>query len=235
MEKIINLDLINLDLKSNTKEEVIRELALLINGAKRLTDVEGFIGDVFKRENEMTTGMGNGLAIPHAQSEFVKVPTLVFGRTNNAIDYKSIDGNDVDIFFMIAVPKASGSEHLVILQNLARKMLDETFVNLLRTGDKDAILQAIDSISNPEEKVATKGKVNIVAISNCPAGIAHTYMVAEQLEKKCSAAGMGIKVETQGANGVENKLSSKDIMEADYVILALGRGLTDSDKKTLCR
>ncbi len=228
---------INLNLLANSKTEVINELTKDAYELGAISDLEKFRADVFKREEETSTGMGSGFGIPHTQSEYVKEPTIVFGRSQE-VEWNSIDGLPTTCYFLIAVPKAAGDEHLKILQKLARNLMNEQIQTQLKgENDQLAVEKLVLSMLSDEEEqnekqvtANTNAGLNIVAISNCPAGIAHTYMVAEGLEKKASELGHAIKVETQGASGVENKLSPADIKKADYVILALGKTLTDSEK-----
>ncbi len=233
--KLINKDLINIDLKSTEKKDALKEMVLMLENENRVTDAKKFLEDVIKREEEITTGFGDGLAIPHAQSDYVKEPTLLFAKSKEGIEYDSLDGKKVNILFMIAIPKAQKGDHLKLLQMLSRKFMDENFKKELeKIDDKEELLNLIESIFNEEKeetKVAKEGQLNVVAISNCPAGVAHTYMVAESLEKKAEELGINIKVETQGASGVENKLTSEDISNADYVILALGKGINEETKQ----
>ncbi len=233
---LINKKLINVNLKSTEKKEVLEEMVLMLEKENRVTDSKKFLKDVLKREAEVTTGFGDGLAIPHAQSEYVKEPTLLFGKSKEGVEYDSLDGKKVNILFMIAIPKDQKGDHLKLLQILSRKFMDSNFKEELeKVKTNEEALSLIESIFE-EEAEQTKeevknAKMNVVAISNCPAGIAHTYMVAESLENKAKELGINIKVETQGASGVENKLTKDDIQKADYVVLALGKGIDEQTKK----
>ncbi len=233
--ELITKDLIKLDLSGTTKVEIINELADILVATNRLNNQTEFLNSVFSREKEISTGIGKKIAIPHARTNAVKIPSLVFARSVNEVDYDAIDNQPTDLYFMIAVPESAGDEHLQILQKLSRKLMDDDFVNALRKSEDEAeILKLINGCFTEEIneiKVDEDPKLKIVAIANCPAGIAHTYMVAESLEQKGTALGYQIKVETQGASGVENKLTKNDIEAADYVILALGKGLDETTKK----
>lgn len=231
-----NIEIV-LNLRANTKEEIIKELASVANKLGTITDLEAFIEDVITRESETSTGMGNGFGIPHTQSRHVTEPTVIFGRSQK-VEWESIDGLPTTCYFLIAVPASAGGEHLKILQKLARNLMDENIQNQLKTGNGNEVESVLEMMLNDGDKTTDNNevtdsngnKLKIVAISNCPAGIAHTYMVAEGLERKANELGHQIKVETQGSSGVENRLSSKEIKEADYVILALGKTLTDTDR-----
>ncbi len=233
---LINKKLINVNLKSTEKKEVLEEMVLMLENEGRVTDSKKFLKDVLKREAEVTTGFGDGLAIPHAQSEYVKEPTLLFGKSKEGVEYDSLDGKKVNILFMIAIPKDQKGDHLKLLQILSRKFMDSNFKEELeKVKTNEEALSLIESIFEEEveqtKEEVKNAKMNIVAISNCPAGVAHTYMVAESLENKAKELGINIKVETQGASGVENKLTKEDIKNADYVVLALGKGLNEETKK----
>ncbi len=228
---------VKLKLQASTKNEVLKELVTLAYTQGNITNEQKFLEDIIKRENEVSTGMGNGFGMPHTQSEFVTKPTVIFARTNE-IEWGSIDGKPTTCYFLIAVPKNAGADHLKILQMLARNLMNENVQSTLKTSiNEHQINKLLGEILSPDEphhensQVTKNNKsLNIVAISNCPAGIAHTYMVAEGLEQKAKQLGHNIKVETQGASGVENKLLESEIKNADYVILALGKTLTDSER-----
>lgn len=233
---MLNKLAIKLDLKGNDKKSIITELANCAYEQGTITDLDAFIEDVLARENEISTGMGHGFGIPHTQSRHVTTPTIIFGR-GTEVDWESIDGDPTTCYFLIAVPKEAGGEHLKILQKLARNLMREDLKLKLKSEcDYQTIVTLVESMLADEDVTMSEPLKNekeclkIVAISNCPAGIAHTYMVAEGLERKARELGHEIKVETQGASGVENRLSSKEIADADYVILALGKTLTDSER-----
>lgn len=225
-----------LDIGAKSKGEVIDQLTDAAYKLGSITDLEAFREDVNARESETSTGMGHGFGIPHTQSRHVTKPTIIFGRSEE-IDWDSIDGLPTTCYFLIAVPSTAGGEHLKILQKLARNLMNEDIQTKLKMGSERetyAILEKMLGDDEPNVKdqaTSVKSeKLKIVAVSNCPAGIAHTYMVAEGLERKATELGYEIKVETQGSSGVENRLSSKEIKEADYVVLALGKTLSDSDR-----
>lgn len=226
---------IKLDLKGTDKQSIITELANYAYQQGTISDLEAFIEDLLARENEISTGMGHGFGIPHTQSRHVTQPTIVFGRSSE-VDWGSIDGEPTTCYFLIAVPKEAGGEHLKILQQLARNLMDVDMQTMLKAErDYQKVVELVESMLASDDaptldSTNSEEHLKIVAISNCPAGIAHTYMVAEGLERKAKELGHQIKVETQGASGVENRLSSKEIEAADYVVLALGKTLTDSER-----
>ncbi|MFV0246449.1 MAG: fructose-specific PTS transporter subunit EIIC [Mycoplasmatales bacterium] len=224
---------IELGLKSKSKKDIINELCQIANKSGNISDVDLLIDDVFKREEETSTGLGDGFGMPHAQSSAVNKPIIIFGRSTD-IEWESIDDKPTNTYFLILVPEDAGNEHLKILQNLARNLMNSDVQRILREEKNISVIErTIQSMLDGKEiiNMASKKGFNIVAISNCPAGIAHTYMVAEGMEQKAKELGHSIKVETQGASGVENKLSLKDIEKADYVILALGKTINATEQQ----
>ena len=148
MSDIINSNLIKLNIEKNSKEEIIKELACLINDEKRLNIYEDYVQDVLKRENLTTTGIGFGIAIPHGKSAAVKVPSVAVGRIDEGVEWDSLDGNPVKIVFQLAVPEeAASDQHLRILAALSRKLMDEEFIHeLFNSTDKEGLLNLLTSV-----------------------------------------------------------------------------------------
>lgn len=148
MSDIINSNLIKLNIKKNSKEEIIKELAHLINDEKRLNNYEDYVEEVLKRENLTTTGIGFGIAIPHGKCAAVKVPSVAVGRIDEGVEWDSLDGNPVKIVFQLAVPEeAASDQHLRILAALSRKLMDEEFVDeLFNSKDKEGLLNLLTSV-----------------------------------------------------------------------------------------
>ena len=148
MSDIINSNLIKLNIKKNSKEEIIKELACLINDEKKLNNYEDYVQDVLKRENLTTTGIGFGIAIPHGKSAAVKVPSVAVGRIDEGVEWDSLDGNPVKIVFQLAVPEeAASDQHLRILAALSRKLMDEEFIHeLFNSTDKEGLLNLLTSV-----------------------------------------------------------------------------------------
>ncbi|UOF92606.1 fructose-specific PTS transporter subunit EIIC [Fodinisporobacter ferrooxydans] len=224
-----------LNVAAKDKQGVLEELSQLLIKDGIVTNQNEFMQALLKREEEGTTGIGEGIAIPHGRSRAVARPALALGLTHSGLDYESLDGQPVHIVFMIAVPENADQEHLHVLAALSRLLMDEEVrKGLLAAQSADEILALIDSHSEPEEEqgVAANGQTKeqaqaesartkkIVAITACPTGIAHTYMAAESLEKAAKQLGYQVKVETQGSVGAENVLSGTEIQEADAVIIA---------------
>lgn len=148
MSDIINKNLIKLNIQNNNKEEIIKELASLINNEDRLNDYNIYVEEVLKRERLTTTGIGFGIAIPHGKSSAVKIPTVAVGRVSQGVEWESLDEKTVNVIFLLAVPEeAASNQHLKILATLSKKLMDEQFVHeLFNSADKDGILQVLSSV-----------------------------------------------------------------------------------------
>ncbi|KMY49978.1 PTS fructose transporter subunit IIABC [Peribacillus loiseleuriae] len=185
-------------------------------------DSDSFRAALEEREALSTTGVGNGIAIPHAKSDIVKNPTLLFLRSDTPIAYDSLDGEPVQLVFMIAVPKDSSDEHLKILAELSRCLMDDDFRNsLMKARTKEEVIATLTSKEGASEKTAEKlaSKGLIIGVTACPTGIAHTYMSAEKLEKAAKEMGYDVKIETNGSVGVGNQLTAEDIENACAVVI----------------
>ncbi|TQS75281.1 PTS fructose transporter subunit IIA [Ornithinibacillus gellani] len=228
--ELLGRDTIILALESDTKEAVIGELAQRLDEAGKLTDVDLFQQEIWKREQQGSTGIGEGVAIPHAKTNAVKVPAIVFGRSKQGIDYEALDQQPSHLFFMIAATEGANNEHLDTLARLSSMLMDPDFrKKLLEAKDEAAILALLDTAE--KEKIQDEapavspvedetGKKFILAVTACPTGIAHTYMAADSLKAKAAELGYEIKVETRGSGGAKNVLTAADIERADGVIVA---------------
>ncbi|HHV3552564.1 TPA: PTS fructose transporter subunit IIABC, partial [Streptococcus agalactiae] len=180
-----------------------------------------------------STGLGDGIAMPHSKNAAVKEATVLFAKSASGVDYEALDGQPTDLFFMIAAPDGANDTHLAALAELSKYLLKEGFADQLRQAKTpDDIIATFDSNSISQETVApqtvqstSKGSDYIVAVTACTTGIAHTYMAEEALKKKAAEMGVGIKVETNGASGVGNKLTSSDIARAKGVIIAADKAV----------
>lgn len=179
-----------------------------------------FKNAILKREELSSTGVGNMIAIPHAQDDSVCYPSLVAMVDREGVNFNSLDQQPAKLFFMIAVPKDGGTQHLEILAQLCQVLMEEAVVlKMLDSKTPEEFLNNLTTSIKEEDKVVTNN-IDIVAVTACPTGIAHTYMAAKSLEDTAIEMGINIKVETNGASGVKNKLSKRDIEEAKYVIVA---------------
>ncbi|GAA0307305.1 PTS system fructose-specific IIC component [Gracilibacillus halotolerans] len=226
--KIIELllkDTVILDLQSTEKMEVIEELINKLYEAGKITDKEIFKQEILAREGQGSTGIGDGVAIPHAKSSAVKAPSIVFGRSTNGIEYESLDGQPAHLFFMIAASEGANQHHLDTLARLASMLIDESFrEQLLAANTEEELLNVINKKETErlekETEPETSNKNRILAVTACPTGIAHTYMAADSLKEKAGELGVDIKVETRGSGGAKNVLTADDIKQADAIIVA---------------
>ena len=228
---------INLNLQSKDKKSVIREIAKLHDNTGILTDYEGYVGALNAREEQSSTALEEGIAIPHAKTEYVKQPALAMGRSTEGIDYESMDGEPSHLFFMIAAPAGADNTHIETLARLTQLLLDDDFrISLEKAETPDEVLDIINKkeaeklkAENAEKEEASasvsEGEDFIIAATACPTGIAHTYMAAEALKKAADEMGVKIKIETNGTDGRKNELTSEDIKAAKGVILAVDRNI----------
>lgn len=207
-----------------SKDEAIEQLVALHDRSGRLLDREGYKKDIYTREKLSSTGVGNAIAIPHAQSEFVKSPGLVAMVVKDGVDYDSLDNQKAKLFFMIAVSKDGGNEHLQILAKLCQILMEEKVKEaLIEAKTPKEFLQILNETMQKEEKVETSQNYQILAVTACPTGIAHTYMAAKALEEKAKDMNLSIKVETNGSSGIKNALTKEEIEKADCIIVAVDR------------
>lgn len=215
--------LLNVDV--NDKEACLVKLVDLMDASGKISDKKSYLDAVHEREKEGTTGVGNGIAIPHGRCSGVKEPGLAAMTIPSGVEYEALDFKPVDLAFLIAAPEGSGSMHLEILSKLATMLMDENFVaNLKKAKTVEEFLKVIDDAEEKkDEKVVTESSTSnhyILAVTACPTGIAHTYMAAEAIEKAAKAKGYKVKVETRGSGGAKNILTEEEINSADGIIVA---------------
>lgn len=229
--QLLTEETIILNLTATSKQQVLEELTGQLKQAGKLVDQQAFLQDILARENQSTTGIGEGIAIPHAKSVAVKAPAIAFGRSEHGLDYESLDGQPAHLFFMIAATEGANDDHLEALSRLATFLMDEKFrSHILAASSKQQVLQAITDkeaeAEVPEESFEEKAVVGsssskkILAVTACPTGIAHTYMAAEKLNERAKELGITLKVETNGSSGVKNRLTDEEIADAEAIIVA---------------
>mgnify|MGYP001133775121 CR=1 FL=1 len=214
-----------------SKQEALDQMVDLMIRSGKINDREAYRQEVYRREEESTTGIGEGIAIPHGKGSFVERPGLAAMVVRDGVDFDSLDGEPVHLIFLIAAPNTEDNVHLDVLSKLSMLLMDESFAaNLKAASTVEEFLQIVDKAD--EEKpdlndqlaaqnaAASEGAFQILAVTSCPTGIAHTYMAAEGLEKAARAAGCFIKVETRGSGGAKNVLTDQEIREADCIIVA---------------
>ncbi len=220
---------IELNSKVSNKAEAIDKLVDLMDQAGNLNNKEEYKEAVLKREELSTTGIGDGIAIPHGKSKAVKKAGLSSIVVKEGLDFDALDGQDVKLFFMIAAPEEANNLHLEVLARLSTILMDEEFRNkLINASSKKEFLKLIDDKEtekfDKEEKKEENG-YRVLAVTACPTGIAHTYMAAEALEEKGKEMGVTIKVETNGSGGAKNVLTKEEIENAECIIIAADKNV----------
>ncbi|ASZ08938.1 PTS fructose transporter subunit IIABC [Mesoplasma chauliocola] len=207
------------DLKS--KQEVINFLVEKLSNEKMIANKKDFKDAILKRESEASTGMGDGIGIPHAINDTVKEPCIAFVSLKSPIDWESFDNKPVDLIFMIATNDEKGEAHLGALADLSKFLMKSEFQEALRKAKSFKALQvAFNNKSEAKRVEAKEGKYDVIGITACPTGIAHTYLAEEKLIEYATELGLSVKIETQGRRGTENKLSQEDVDNAKVIILA---------------
>lgn len=225
---LLTLECINLNLKAQTKQEIIDEMVEILYQGGKLNDKEEYKKAILAREAQSSTGLEEGIAIPHAKTSAVKVPSIAFGLSKNGVDYESLDGESSKLFFMIAAPANASDTHIEILSKLTTMLLnDEIRERLLEVKTEQEVIDILTADMEEEEKVEdTNGDYpQVLAVTACPTGIAHTYMAADALIKKAKEMGVNIKVETNGSTGVKNPLTSEEIKNAKGIIVAADKNV----------
>lgn len=214
---------IELNVNAKDKNDIINKMTKLMLKTGRITDLNAYTELVLKREEEGSTGVGEGIAIPHGKGDCVTEPGLVAMVVPNGVEYDALDGKPVNLLFMIAAPNTSDNVHLDVLSRLSTMLMDTEFKNkLISAKSKEEFLNIINETENEKFKEETKQEqgYEILGITACPTGIAHTYMAAEALENAGKEVGHLVKIETQGQSGVKNKLTKEEIKNAKAIIIA---------------
>lgn len=215
MADMIDERLVSFGLDVTNKEDAIRKICKMMYDAGKVSSYEDYLQGVKDRELEFETGMGNGIAIPHCKGGCVKEAAFTLVKLNQKIEWGSLDGEPVDYVIMLAAPNTADNVHLKMLSSLAVGLMDDDF----REALKDAT--DVDQIIDIFKKVKRRNRsMYLVAVCSCPVGIAHTYMAAANLKKAAQKKGIEIKVETQGAQGVEDEITAEDIARCDACIIA---------------
>ena len=219
--ELLDINSIDLNPQISNKEEAIDHLVNLLDQSGKLNDKEIYKESVLNREAQSTTGIGDGVAIPHGQSEGVKTAGLSAMVVKEGLDFKSLDGQPTYLFFMIGAPKDSEGAHLQALAQLSTLLMKEDFRNaLINASSKEEFLQLIDAKENKKEEVKEIVHPAVLAVTACPTGIAHTFMAAKALQQAGEALNISIKVETNGQEGVKNQLTQEDIEHCKAIIVA---------------
>lgn len=229
---LLDKNSISLNASPADKKETLDLAVELMAKSGKLSDVEKYREQVYAREEESTTGIGEGIAIPHGKCDAVKAPGLAAMVIKNGVEYESLDGEPVTLLFLIAAPNTKDNVHLDVLSKLSVMLMDENFTTSLRNAKSvDEFLQIIDAADESAKSIddrlsdtgittEKKKGFKLLAVTSCPTGIAHTYMAAEALEKAARAADCQIKIETRGSAGAKNVLTAEEIEAADCIIVA---------------
>ena len=237
IQDVLNKNVMLFDLQATDKEGVINEMvqSLVDNGV--VTDFDTFKTGIMNREAQTSTGLGEGIAMPHSKNEAVKEATVLFAKSNKGVDYASLDGQPTDLFFMIAAPEGANDTHLAALAELSKYLMKPGFADKLRQAsnpdeviatfdaeEQEAVAEEVKKAEAAKEAVSSD-KPLIVAVTACTTGIAHTYMAEEALIKKGEEMGVTVRVETNGASGVGNRLTAEEIAKAKGVIIAADKAV----------
>ena len=231
IQDLLRKDVMLLDLQATEKTAAIEEMIHSLVDHGYVTDFETFKEGILAREALTSTGLGDGIAMPHSKNSAVKEATVLFAKSNKGVDYESLDGQPTDLFFMIAAPEGANDTHLAALAELSQYLMKDGFADKLRkVSSPDEVIALFDQASEKAAQPATvapatEGGDFLVAVTACTTGIAHTYMAQEALQKVAAEMGVGIKVETNGASGVGNKLTAEDIKKAKAVIIAADKAV----------
>ncbi|MEZ9326115.1 fructose-specific PTS transporter subunit EIIC [Vibrio cyclitrophicus] len=219
---LINQDLIKLSLSADSKEDVFKELIDVLYAQGRISDKAQFLADIKAREEQGNTRFEEGIALPHAKSAAVIKPAVVIGVHKQGIEYGADDGQPSKLFFMIASPDGGDNHHIEILAELSSKLIEEGFIeSFMNAQSEQEALELLLSKPEPSETETNVEKQGfIIGVTGCPAGVAHTYLAAEALEKGAAALGYDIKVETNGSIGVKNSPTQEEIERADAIVVA---------------
>ena len=228
---LLKVESIDLKAKPQDKAAALEHLITLMERGGNIVDKEEYKACVLRREEEGSTGIGEGIAIPHAKTSAVKAPGLAAMLVQDGVDFDSLDGEPAKLFFLIAAPDTEDNVHLDVLSHLSMLLMNDDFRSeLLKAGSAKEFLSVIDKYENEkfedeDEAAAPQEQRKVLAVTACPTGIAHTYMAAEALQEMAGKLGVAMKVETNGSGGVKNKLTAKEIEEAEGIIVAADKNV----------
>ncbi|GGK00989.1 PTS fructose transporter subunit IIC [Lentibacillus kapialis] len=233
---LLRKDIMIMDMKASDKAAAIDEMVTSLEANNVVHDAEMFKEAILKREEQTSTGLGDGIAMPHAKTDAVNEATVLFAKSENGLDYAALDGQPTYLFFMIAVPDGANDTHLETLAALSRMLIDQDFVAQLKDASTPEEVQALfyqeedESLEGSSEEKSEGENPDderpfVVAVTACPTGIAHTYMAEDALKKKAAEMGVDIRVETNGSDGASNALTQAEIARASGVIIAADKNV----------
>ncbi|NCB66113.1 MAG: PTS fructose transporter subunit IIC [Bacilli bacterium] len=232
---ILLKELMIMDLQGTTKEGVIDEMIASLSANGIINDVAVYKEGIMKRESQTSTGLGDGIAMPHAKNKAVVKPAVVFAKSAAGVDYASLDGQPANLFFMIAAPEGANNVHLEVLASLSRLLINPDFTASLKKAQTPEEVQTLIAAAEAEREAKEQAEAAakaapvaatetkrpfVIAVTACPTGIAHTYMAEDSLKQMAEKMGVDIRVETNGSDGVKNALTADEIRRADGVIVA---------------
>ncbi|WP_339229219.1 fructose-specific PTS transporter subunit EIIC [Oceanobacillus sp. FSL K6-2867] len=231
--ELLRKDIMIMDLRETTKEAAIDEMIRSLHKNGVVQDAEQFKEAILNREAQSSTGLGDGIAMPHAKTKAVNEPAVLFAKSTKGVEYESLDGQPAYLFFMIAVPEGANDTHLQTLASLSKLLIDPDFVQQLKQANSPDEVHQLFNQSEEDDHDAEStsdsavdkdsGKPFIVAVTACPTGIAHTYMAEDALKKKAAEMNVDIRVETNGSDGAKNRLTDEEIERAEAVIVAASK------------
>lgn len=238
MMKVIDLlamDCMIMDLEATDKKSAIKEMVGKLYQAGRINNQEVFEAGIIKREEQTSTGLGDGIAMPHSKNSAVVKPTVLFAKSSKGIDYEALDGQPTFLFFMIAAPEGANDTHLQALAGLSRLLLNPDLITSLKKAtDPEEVISIFDMAQKEYDKAQAAEEAEVptetnrpfvIAVTACPTGIAHTYMAEDALKNKAKEMNVEIKVETNGSEGVKHRLTTEDIKRATGVIVAADKNV----------
>lgn len=225
---LLKADLMIFDLKADDKMGAINEIAKNFHDKGYVESKEEFKKGLVERESQGSTALGESVAIPHTKNKTVKEPAVLFARKIGGLDYEALDGEPTEIFFAIGAPAGENNLHVETLAELSKMIMKDGFIaDLKKAKNPEDVYKVIEKYSEPKKEETKEvvseiptNDIKLLAVTACPNGIAHTYMAQEALEKAAAKAGVSIKVETNGSDGTKNKLTAREIEEADAIIIA---------------
>ncbi|MEY8458697.1 PTS fructose transporter subunit IIABC [Lactococcus ileimucosae] len=220
IKDLLKTEVMILDLQATTKEAAVDEMVNKLVAEGYVSDFDTFKAGIMAREAQTSTGLGDGIAMPHSKNKAVEEAVVLFAKSNAGVDYAALDGQPVNLFFMIAAPEGANDTHLEALAQLSKFLLQAGFTDKVKAAQYPRQVLELFSEETEEIEQVTDSAHYVLAVTACTTGIAHTYMAEEALKKQAAEMGIAIKVETNGARGIDHKLTAEDIQKADGIIVA---------------
>lgn len=220
IKDLLKTEVMILDLQATTKEAAVDEMVNKLVAEGYVSDFDTFKAGIMAREAQTSTGLGDGIAMPHSKNKAVNEAVVLFAKSNAGVDYAALDGQPVNLFFMIAAPEGANDTHLEALAQLSKFLLQAGFTDKVKEAKYPRQVLELFSEDTEEIEQVTDSEHYVLAVTACTTGIAHTYMAEEALKKQAAEMGIAIKVETNGARGIDHKLTAEDIQKADGIIVA---------------